>query len=255
MHNLTSYCQFLPNFILIFFLLVSPQALIAGEVRVAVASNFTSTMKLLAAQFEQKTGHKVILAAGSTGKHFAQISNGAPFDTFFAADTHRPTLLENGGLAIPGTRFTYAIGRLVLWSTDANLIDHAGTILESGNFKRLAIANPKLAPYGMAAQQVLKAKGLWAQLQDRIVRGENIGQTLQFIRSGNAQLGFVALSQIQQMQPKAKGSYWVIDPLLYDPIQQQAVLLKDKPEARLFLRFVKSNTGRAIIKRNGYDLP
>jgi len=255
MYNLTAYNLFAPYFILVSLLLVFPQTLIAGEIRVAVASNFTSTMKLLAAQYKQQTGNKVILAAGSTGKHFAQISNGAPFDAFFAADTRHPALLETKELAIPDTRFTYAIGRLVLWSKDENFIDNTDNILESGNFTRLAIANPKLAPYGMAAQQALKAKGLWTQLQDRIVRGENIAQTLQFIRSGNAQLGFVALSQIQQLHPKAKGSYWIVDPLLYDPIQQQAILLKDKPEARLLLKFVKSNAGRAIIKRNGYDLP
>jgi len=255
MHNPPSYTSLVQKLILIVFLLIPWQSLIADEFRVAVASNFTGTMKLLVAQFEQQSGHKVILASGSTGKHFAQISNGAPFDAFFAADVHRLALLEKNGLTKPGTRFTYAIGRLALWSPENNVVDQAGKILHSANFKRLAIANPKLAPYGKAAQQVLQAKGLWAQLNGRIVRGENIAQTFQFVMSGNTQLGFVALSQIQQMNSDTMGSYWIVEPSLYEPIEQQAVLLKDKPAARLFMEFVKSDDGRAIIKHSGYDVP
>lgn len=237
------------------FFFLSCQSVIADEIRVAVASNFSGTMKALAAQYEQQTKHNIILAFGSTGKHFAQISNGAPFDAFFAADVERPRLLENNGLAVPGTRFTYAIGRLVLWSSKKDYVDAAGKVLEQGNFKRLAIANPKLAPYGKAAQQVLQAKRLWTQLQDHIVRGENIAQTLQFTMSGNVELGFVALSQIQQTTLQSKGSYWIVDLSLYDPIEQQALLLKEKPAARSFLDFVASNTGRVIIQRNGYATP
>ena len=239
----------------IIFILAPWQLVSADEIRVAVASNFSSTMKALTAQFEQQTNHRVILAFGSTGKHFAQIVNGAPFDAFFASDIDRPALLENDGLSIPDSRFTYAIGRLVLWSTKNDYVDSAGNVLERGNFKRLSIANPKLAPYGRAAQQVLQAKGLWTQLRDRIVRGENIAQTFQFIMSGNAQLGFVALSQIQQIETETRGSYWIVDKTLYESIEQQAVLINDNPTAKSFMDFVKSNIGRGIIQRSGYDTP
>ena len=255
MHNPASSTLLVQKFILILFLLIPWQSSNAGEIRIAVASNFTGTMKILAAQFEQQSSHNVVLASGSTGKHFSQISNGAPFDAFFAADARRPTLLESSGLIVPGTRFTYAIGRLVLWSSEDGYVDPEGKVLDHGDFKRLAIANPRLAPYGKAAQQVLLTKGLWQPLQKRIVRGENIAQAYQFTVSGNAQLGFVALSQIQQHNPEAQGSYWIVDPSLHDPIEQQAVLLTDKPAARSFMVFVKSNEARAILQRNGYDTP
>ncbi|WP_455218564.1 molybdate ABC transporter substrate-binding protein [Kaarinaea lacus] len=237
------------------FLLVSCVPAIADEIRIAVASNFAETMKVVATQFQKQTGHRVILAPSSTGKHFAQISNGAPFDAFFAADIDRPALLEKKQRTIPGTRFTYAIGRLVLWSSKNDYVDSIEEVLEQGNFKRLAIANPRLAPYGKAAQQVLQAKGLWSQTQSQIVRGENIAQTLQFVKSGNAALGFLALSQILQINPESKSSYWVVEPSLYDPIEQQAVLLIDKPVAHAFMAFISGEEGRAIIQRNGYDTP
>ena len=242
--------------LLLFVFFLTPWHLIhAEEIRVAVASNFAGTMKVLAAEFEQRTGHKVTLSFGSTGKHFAQISNGAPFDAFYAADSYRPALLEINNLTVTGTRITYAIGRLVLWSPKNNMVDQAGKILKNNNIKRLAIANPKLAPYGRAAQQVLQTKGLWTKLHNRIVRGENIAQAFQFTMSGNAQLGFVALSQIKHLSAKTKGSYWVVESSLYDPIAQQAVLIKDKSAARSFMKFTVSNAGRAIIQRSGYDIP
>ncbi|RKZ91942.1 MAG: molybdate ABC transporter substrate-binding protein, partial [Gammaproteobacteria bacterium] len=166
----------------------------AEEIRVVVASNFTDAIREIAGRFEMKTQHKVSVISGSTGKHYAQISNGAPFDVFFAADVKRPELLEQQGLALPGSRFTYAVGKIVLWSPDQDYIDTSANVLKQGKFNHLSIANPKLAPYGRAAQQVLKKLGLWNKLQGRMVRGENIGQAFQFVKSGNARLGFVAFS-------------------------------------------------------------
>lgn len=239
----------------------------ADTLRVAVATNFSRTATLLAEQFEQQTGHTVRLAFGSTGKHYAQITHGAPFDIFFAADERRPALLEKNGIAVPGTRFSYAQGRLVLWSPDATLIDANADVLETGDFRKLAIANPKLAPYGLAAREVLQARGLWEKLQPRLVRGENIGQTFQFVRTGNAPLGFVAAAQVftdnssnkssdgSSEKNKVAGSYWEPPQSLYTPIIQQAVRINDTPTARAFIEFVKSDEARHIIRRHGYHAP
>jgi len=168
----------LPLFL--FFLLPVVGNAFAAPVRVAVASNFIETLKVIAERFERETGHRVIISSGSTGKHYAQIINGAPFDLFFAADRESPALLEVQGYALPDSRFTYALGKLILWSPQPGYIDAEGKLLESDEVERLAIANPKLAPYGRAAQQVLQARGLWEDYQRRLVRGENIGQTFQF---------------------------------------------------------------------------
>lgn len=227
----------------------------ADEIRVAVASNFVHTMKSIAERFTDKTGHKVILIFGSTGKHYAQIKNGAPFDAFFAADVQRPELLEEEGVALPGSRFTYAVGKIVLWSPKMGYVDSAGNVLEQGGFRYLAIANPKLAPYGKAAQEVLHARRVWASLQENIVRGENIGQTFQFVKSGNAELGFVAYSQIKRPGHPVEGSFWEIPQSLYTPVEQQAVLLKENNAAQAFLRFVKSETSRNLIRDYGYSVP
>lgn len=232
----------------------------AAELRIAVATNFSRTATLLAKQFEQQTGHTVRLAFGSTGKHYAQIIHGAPFDIFLAADERRPALLEKEGIAVAGTRFTYAQGRLVLWSPDKNRIDANADVLTTGNFRKLAIANPKLAPYGMAAKEVLQTRGWWKKLQTRLVRGENIGQTYQFVRTGNAQLGFIAaaqilLSNIESSNDKAIGSYWEPPQSLYTPIIQQAILIKDTPTARDFMQFVKSDIARSVIQASGYHTP
>ncbi|MDT8406875.1 MAG: molybdate ABC transporter substrate-binding protein [Methylococcales bacterium] len=227
----------------------------ADEIHVAVASNFTDASKDIAKAFEQKTGHKVILAFGSTGKHYAQIKNGAPFAAFFAADVKRPKLLEQEGLALPDSRFTYAIGKVVLWSPEPGLIDANAEVLNQGDFRYLALANPKLAPYGKAAEQVMRAKSLWTALQNRMVRGENIGQTFQFVNSGNAQIGFVAYAQIKRPGTAITGSFWEPAQSLYDPIEQQAVLLKDQAAARDFLDFVKSETAIDIIQGYGYAAP
>jgi molybdate transport system substrate-binding protein len=227
----------------------------ADEIRVAVASNFSNAMKDIAELFEKRTGHRVILVFGSTGKHYAQIKNGAPFEAFIAADVLRPKLLEEEGIARSGSRFTYAIGKVVLWSPNSKLVDAKGKVLSSDTFRHLAIANPKLAPYGEAAEQVMRALGVRDVLERRIVRGEDIGQTFQFVRSGNAELGFVAYSQIKSPEVSAEGSFWEPPQSLYDPVEQQAVLLKDNAVARELLSFMKSGESLKIIRDYGYGTP
>jgi len=234
--------------------LASGQAM-AEEIRIAVASNFANVIKILSVRFEAATGHKVALIYGSTGKHYAQISNGAPFDAFFAADIKRPELLEKAGFALPGSRFTYARGKIVLWSPRAGYIDTEGEVLAKGAFDYLAIANPGLAPYGKAAEEVLRARGLWDELKTRVVRGENIGQAFQFVNSGNAELGFVACSQLRWPGHPVEGSWWEVPQALYTPVDQQAVLLKDNAVARAFLSFVKSAESRALVREFGYATP
>lgn len=227
----------------------------AAQINVAVATNFSSAMSDIITQFEQSTAHTVVLITGSTGKLYAQIHNGAPFDAFFAADTVRPQQLEQDNIIEPGSRFTYAVGKIVLWSPDTTLIDSEGDILKSSSFRHLAIANPKLAPYGRAAQQVIQSIGVWNTLQGRIVRGENIGQTYHFVKSGNAELGFVALSQIKQNAATQYGSFWLVPSELYDPIEQQAVQLTAHPGVADFFQFVKSKASLHILAKYGYDLP
>ena len=227
----------------------------AAEIRVAVASNFAGTAEVLADRFEEISGHEVVLAFGSTGKHYAQIKNGAPFDAFFAADAARPRLLEEEGIAVPGSRFTYAVGRLVLWSQREGFVDEHGAVLENGEYDFLAITNPKFAPYGAAAQEVLEKLGLWERLAGRLVSGENIGQTIQFVITGSAELGFVALSQVAQPGRPLGGSYWEVPQNMYEPLEQQAVLLEENEAAAAFLDFVKSDEGRSIIRSYGYTIP
>jgi molybdate transport system substrate-binding protein len=225
----------------------------ADALRVAVASNFSEAAKEIATHYEQRSGQRLILIFGSTGKHYAQIKHGAPFDIFFAADARRPKLLEEEGVAIAGSRFTYARGRLVLWSPRKSFVDKQGRILQTGQFTRLAIANPKLAPYGRAAQEVLQAKGLWKVLRQRMVRGENIGQTYQFVKSGNAELGFVAYSQIKRSNQPITGSYWLVPQRLYQPIEQQVILLRDSLVIREFLTYLQGPEAQTIIQAYGYD--
>ncbi len=226
----------------------------ADEIRVAVASNFTSAIKVIAERFEASTGHQVTLLFGSTGKHYAQIKNGAPFDIFLAADVRRPRLLEKEGIAISGSRFTYAIGKVVLWSPKPGYVDSEGKVLEKGKFRYLALANPKLAPYGKAAQEILQRRKVWDKMRGRLVRGENINQTFQFVKSGNAELGFVAYSQLKHPGSSFEGSFWEVPQALYTPIEQQAVLLKDTELARSFLVFIRSEEMREMILRYGYGL-
>jgi molybdate transport system substrate-binding protein len=240
---------------LLALLLFLPLQLHAETIRVAVASNFSHAMQAISHQFEEQTGHDVDLIFGSTGKIYAQILNGAPFDAFLAADTERPERLEHEKRIQPGSRFSYALGQLVLWSPNATLIDSEGSLLLNGGFRHLAIANPRLAPYGQAAQQTLEALGVWQQWQDKIVRGENINQTFQYVISGNAELGLLARSQIQSLDKVSQGSQWQIPRHLYQPIEQQAVQLTDKPAATALMAFIKSDAAWRIIKDFGYLRP
>ena len=241
-------------FIILALMLTSLQSL-AAELRIAVASNFTRAMISLVQQFETDTGHNVKLVFGSTGKHYAQIRNGAPFDAFFSADMKRPELLEEEGVIIPGSRFSYAVGKLVLWSPKADYVDSAGEVLSEGNYYYLSIANPKLAPYGRAAKEVLQSRGLWKAMKGKVVRGENIGQAFQFINSGNAELGFVAYSQVNYPGQPVIGSYWEVPQALYTPILQQAVALNDNAATRAFISYVRSKPALEIIQNYGYDAP
>lgn len=229
----------------------------AGEVSVAVASNFTAPMKAIAQAFERDTGHKAILSFGATGQFYAQIKNGAPFAVLLAADDETPARLEREGVAVPGNRFTYATGKIVLWSKKADLVDTNGEILKTGKFDKLALANPKLAPYGAAAMQVLEKLNLTKQLGPRLVEASNIGQTFQFVSSGNAALGFVALSQVFENGKLKEGSGWVVPSNLYSPIEQDAVLLtsgKANVAAQALLQYLRSDKAKAIIVSFGYDL-
>ena len=241
--------------ILISLLLFPASLLPADDIRIAAASNFAAPLTDLVTQFESQSDHRISLSFGSTGMHYAQISHGAPFDLFFAADAARPDRLEADGRAIPKTRMTYAIGRLILWSPDSDVVDADGAVLASDTFRHLAMANDQLAPYGKAARQVLEGRGLWTALEGRLVRGENIGQTFHFVKSGSAKLGFIAASQVMQAGQLTDGSAWTPPATLYDPIEQQVILLKDKPAARDFLSYVQSEEALKIIQSYGYYLP
>ncbi len=247
--------SFAVGFIALLLGLVATTSTAADEIRVAAASNFTDAIRHIAGRFEQQSGHKVTPVFGSTGKHYAQIKHGAPFHAFFAADVKRPRLLEEQGVAMRGSRFTYAIGKVVLWSPKADYVDTSGRVLKDGDFHHLALANPKHAPYGRAAREVLESRGVWQPLQQRLVRGENIGQTFQFVKTGNAELGFVAWSQLKRPGRPATGSWWTIPQGLYAPVEQQAVLLKDNAVARDFLTFIRGEEALEIIRAYGYGTP
>lgn len=224
----------------------------AGEVHVAVAANFATTVRALGEAFEKESGDTVVVSAGSTGKLYAQIVNGAPYEVFLAADAERPRRLEAEGHAIAGSRLVYALGQLVLWSPDTERVKDASAL--RGKFRHLAIANPELAPYGAAARDTLRRLGLWDALQPRLVRGEDIGQTYQFVATGNAELGFVALSQVTG----AAGSRWLVPADHHAPLEQQAVLLapgRDDDAARAFLAFLQGDAARTMIEAAGYALP
>lgn len=231
----------------------------ADAVSVAVAANFSGPMKKISAEFEKTSGHKVALSFGSTGKFYAQVKAGAPFEVLLAADDETPSKMEQEGLAVKGSRFTYAIGKLVLWSAKEAIVDGNGDILKRGSFEHLAVANPKLAPYGAAGVQTLQALGVYDAIAPKLVQGENIAQTYQFIVTGNALLGFVALSQVIGEDGKAKsGSAWIVPEKYYTPIRQDAVLLnkgKDKTAAVELLKFLKTPDAARIIQSYGYGLP
>lgn len=228
----------------------------AGEVQVAVAANFTAPMQKIVVEFEKDTGHKALLSFGASGKFYAQITNGAPFEVLFSADDEIPKKLESESHALAGSRFTYAIGKLALWSAKENHVDAKGEVLKAGGFKHLAIANPKTAPYGAAGVETLKQLGIYAALQPLFVQGENISQTFQFITTGNAELGFVALSQIYKDGKVTSGSAWIVPDSFYSPIRQDVVILakgKNNHAAQALLKYVREDKAKAIIKSFGYE--
>lgn len=238
-------------------LLCATLSVLADEVQVAVAANFTGPMQVISALFERDTGHKASLAFGATGKFYAQITNGAPFEILLSADDETPAKLVKEGYGIAGTPFTYAIGKLVLWSADPKLVDAKGAILKKGGFKHLSLANPKAAPYGAAGMQAMTKLGVADSIKPLIVQGENISQTHQFISTGAAELGFVAYSQVIKNGQIGSGSGWIVPSNLYDPIRQDAVILakgKDKPAAIALMNYLKGEKAQAVIKSFGYEL-
>jgi len=229
----------------------------AGEVQVAVAANFAGPMETLAAQFQKDTGHKAVVASGATGKFYAQIRNGAPFEVLLSADDETPARLEAEGHAVARSRFTYAVGRLVLWSAKANYVDATGAVLKTGDFTHLAIANPKTAPYGAAAVAVIDKLGLTARLQPRLVQGENIAQAFQFASTGNAELGFVAQAQVWRDGKFTAGSGWIVPATMHAPIRQDAALLTrgaKNPAAQALLDYLRTDKAKALIRAYGYEV-
>lgn len=236
----------------------------AESINIAVASNALAAIKTISTEFEKQTGHHVIISTGSTGKLYAQIMNGAPFDMFLAANEREPTKLEQSGVTVPESRFTYALGRLIMWSGDKALLkrqdmpDTIATVLSSKAVTRIAIANPKIAPYGLAAQQMLQNLGLWDVLQGKIIRGENVSQTYQFAMTNNAQIAFIAKAQLRGEPMSEHGSFWVVPESYYSPIRQQAVLLQRSQQidvARLFANYLRSKNAIDVLKQQyGYGV-
>ena len=229
----------------------------AAEVHIAVAANFTAPINEIAAAFEKASGHKVIAAFGPTGGLYTQIKHGAPFEVFLAADDSTPARLETEGEILAGSRFTYAIGKLVLWSASAGYVDAEGEVLRRNEFNHLSIGNPKTAPYGLAATQVLGKLGLIDAVKPKLVEGTNITQAYQFVATGNAELGFVALSQVFKDGQISGGSAWIVPEDMYEPIRQDAVILnkgKDNPAAAALVDYLKGPKAAAVIKSYGYDL-
>ena len=250
-------CIYCLRFTVLFGLLLASLGTKAETTLVAVAANFTKPMTEIAAEFEKATGHTAKLSFGSSGKFVSQMENGAPFEIFLSADESNPIKLEQSGAAVAGSRFVYALGKLVLWSATPGFVDEQGAVLGNGNFKHLALADPKLAPYGAAAVEVLKNMGLSEKLQPLLVQGENIAQTQQFVSTGNAELGFIALSQVIDNGKIGSGSGWIVPSDRYAPIKQAAVLLNlgaENPAAKALLDYLKSAPALAIIEKYGYDL-
>jgi len=246
----------LPFFFAAFALIVPVRMAVAGDVSVAVAANFAAPMHKIAAAFAAATPHRATLVFGSTGSFYAQIRNAAPFDVLLAADAETPARLEQDGLSVKGSRFTYATGRLVLWSAQPGLVDAEGSILRKATGERLAVANPKLAPYGAAAVEAMTRLGIHERLRPRLVQGENVGQAFQMVASGNARLGFVALSQVMKDGRIAEGSAWLVPESLHAPLRQDAVLLaaaRDRAAATALLYFMQGETARSIMRGYGYQ--
>ena len=230
----------------------------AQTIHVAVASNFSHPMKKLVTEFEKRTQYQVVVSLGSSGKFYGQIKQGAPYEIFFSVDQAKPNALLNEGLAVVNSRFTYAIGRLALWSTHPEFFNQLKTRLINGKFTRLAIANPKLAPYGTAAMHVLENLGLVKQTQSKWIRGENISQVYQFVHSGNVDFGFVAFSQLLMNKDQQAEAYWLVPDPMHQPIKQDVVLLNKGAQslgAHAFLDFMHSDLAKRIIGQYGYMLP
>lgn len=229
----------------------------AADATVAVAANFAEPIKAIAAVLEKTTGHTIRISLGPTGGLYTQIKNGAPFDVFLAADTERPEMLEKDGLTQPGTRFTYAIGKLVLWSAKEGRVDDQGAVLKAADLGKVALANPKTAPYGAAAVQTLNKLGLTSAIQPKLVQGESIGQAFNFVKTGNADVGFVALSQVLAGGRLREGSMWVVPQVYYEPIRQDAVLLKrgaQNEAALALMKLLQSPNIKDLIRSHGYGL-
>ena len=229
----------------------------AGEVRVAVSADFALPLKAIAAEFERHSGHKVLHTAGSTARLSAQIRAGAPFDVFLAADAAAPALLERSGKGVAGSRFPYAVGRLVLWSALPSLVDGNGNILKSKYIDRVAVAAPASTPYGAAAMETLRRLNLLPQIEPKLVRGEDVGRVFGFVASGNAEIGFVAISQVWGVDGIRYGSGWIVPPHLYEPIRQEAVLLaagRNNLAAAELLAYLQTDAARDLIRAFGYAL-
>jgi molybdate transport system substrate-binding protein len=230
----------------------------AGEVRLALAAHFAAPWARIGPAFTAATGHRVLVSTGASGKFYSQIKAGAPFDVLLSADAHIPARLLQENLAVKGSAFTYAVGALVLWSTQPGLVDAQGAVLTTGRFRHLALANPKLAPYGAAAEQVLQARGLAQALAPRWVVAESVAQAYQFISTGNAELGFVALAQVMAPGRPIPGSHWRVPPALHAPLLHDAALLNpgaQNPAARALLAYLRSAPAQAIMLAHGYTLP
>lgn len=243
------------NSITIALLLLTPSLSFADEVKVAVAANFSQPLEEIGKSFQADTGHTLLISSGATGKLFAQIQNGAPFEVMVSADSKTPEKLVKADLALADTQFTYAKGKLVLWSADVNEVDSNGEVLKSGNYAHLAVGNPKTAPYGAAAYEVLGKLGLLDTVKAKFVQGENITQVKQFVDTGNAELGFIATSQVYRDGKLAKGSAWDVPPDMYSPLTQDAVLLKkgeNNAAAIALLNYLKGDKAKAIIHSYGY---
>jgi molybdate transport system substrate-binding protein len=230
----------------------------AGEVSVAVASNFAAPMERIAPLFQKESGHTVTVTLGASAKLYAQIKGGAPFGVFLSADEVIPRRLLQEGLALNGSRFVYATGRLVLWSAQPDLVDDKGAVLNKGNFNRLAIANPLFSPYGVAAKETLAKLTMWNAIQEKLTKGESVAQAYQLAATEKADLAFIALAQVMRDGKVVEGSWWLVPPELHNPIRQSAVQLsgaKDPAAAQAFLAFLKSEKARTVMRGFGYELP
>lgn len=228
----------------------------ADSVQVGVAANFAPTLKAMADDFKKQTHHTLLISPEATGKLYAQIKNGAPYEVFLSADQSTPKKLATEGDALAKSQFTYAIGALALWSADPALIDAKGEVLKTSEARHLAIANPQTAPYGVAAVSVMEAMGVYSRWQSRLVQGENIAQTFQFVGTGNAELGFVALSQVMRGGKLTQGSVWVVDPALHKPLKQDVILLKRgeaSTAAIALMNYLQSAPAKQVIQQHGYS--